>query len=236
MDPDDFELEARIRKLTLDQDSVNETEGELAELIARCVADLNEEESQEPPASASTEDVKKDASPTSLIVTNLPQPLFKEPHLKTEFESLFLTFDEAAVFHYLRSFRRARVDLSSAEVTAKARVHLHQTPFGETIINCYFGHPPLGPTHQFLQLPPPVRQFLISPPASPPVGWEPAAESGPVVNFDLLAAIATLGPGEPHELLPPTESQPGIVVHICEDGQAKQPKASIVQTSCPERN
>ena len=150
------------------------------------------------------------------------------------------------------------MDLSSAEVTAKARVHLHQTPFGETIINCYFGHPPLGPTHQFLQLPPPVRQFLISPPASPPVGWEPAAESGPVVNFDLLAAIATLGPGtlfthflynhnlltrpqpnqvgEPHELLPPTESQPGIVVHICEDGQAKQPKASIVQTSCPERN
>ena len=115
---------------------------------------------------------------------------------------------------------------------------MHQTPFGENLINCYFGHPPAGDTKQFLQLPPPVRQFLISPPASPPVDWQPAPESGPVVNFDLLAAIAKLGPGEKHELLPSSDNRPSIVVHVCEDVQGieKIGGLRIIQTECPKRN
>lgn len=65
-------------------------------------------------------------------------------------------------------------------------------------MNCFFGQAPFvnKNSHQFLQIPPPVRQFLISPPASPPVDWAPGPETEPVVNFDLLSAIASLGPGE----------------------------------------
>jgi hypothetical protein len=54
---------------------------------------------------------------------------------------------------------------------------------------------PIDFEDQHLQPPAPVRQFLISPPASPPVGWEPRDEGEPLVNYDLLAAIANLTPG-----------------------------------------
>ena len=44
--------------------------------------------------------------------------------------------------------------------------------------------------------PKPEKMFLISPPCSPPVGWEQTPESEPVVNFDLINALARLNPGQ----------------------------------------
>lgn len=176
-----------------------------------------------------------------------------------EFEALFRTFEETATFHYLKSFRRARVDFGSNETASRARVHLHQTPIGDSMMNCFFGQPPVinKNTQQFLQIPPPVRQFLISPPASPPVDWASGRESEPVVNYDLLSAIASLGPGkfqtlrnevklncarlfpsgDKHELLPATGENPGIVVHICAEDEGLSRKGVIISnTPCPKRN
>lgn len=54
---------------------------------------------------------------------------------------------------------------------------------------------PIDNADRHLQLPAPVKQFLISPPSSPPIGWEPRVESAPLINYDLIAAIASLSPG-----------------------------------------
>nr|CAG4637420.1 EOG090X0FJX [Ceriodaphnia reticulata]SVE73248.1 EOG090X0FJX [Ceriodaphnia reticulata] len=242
MNPDDFELEVKLRSLSIIQESGstnNEMEHQLAELIANCVADVEPRNSQpEDEKKGLSDETKESEQPTSLIVTNLPKELFFQQELKTELEALFRTFEDSATFHYLRSFRRARVDFSNNSIATKARVHLHHTPFGDSVMNCFFGQPPIvnKNSQQFLQIPPPVRQFLISPPASPPVDWAPAPESEPVVNFDLLSALASLGPGDKHELLPATENQPGIVVHVCADMEGVPKQRVIAQTPCPKRN
>ncbi|GLH05310.1 Protein sarah [Gryllus bimaculatus] len=180
--------------------------------------------------------------PTSLIVTNLDSAIFKNEAKKKELEMLFARFGEPASFQFLRSFRRLRVNYKCPAAAARARVQLHQTRFGDTIINCYFAQPvsPIDGDDRHLQPPAPVKQFLISPPASPPIGWEPRDEGEPLVNYDLLAAIANLTPGETHELHPPSDNQPGIVVQVCEEVGTPGPgqvRPRIVQTRCPpERN
>jgi len=55
---------------------------------------------------------------------------------------------------------------------------------------------PCASEDAYLHPPPVDRQFLISPPASPPVGWEQPREDRPVVDYDLLAAMAQLTPGK----------------------------------------
>ncbi|BET01018.1 Calcipressin [Nesidiocoris tenuis] len=179
--------------------------------------------------------------PTSLIVTNLDSVLFKSDELKKQVELLFGQFGEPVSFQYFRSFRRMRVNYSSPSAAAKARIQLHQTPFLNTYINCYFAQPvtPIDNADRHLQPPALTKQFLISPPASPPVGWEPRDEGEPLVNYDLLAAIANLTPGSTHELHAPSDDQPGIVVHVCEEKLAASSEvkpARIAHTRCPQHN
>jgi Calcipressin len=120
-----------------------------------------------------------------------------------------------------------------------ARIQLHQYPFGKSVITCFFAQPVTPISNRNLQLPAPVKQFLISPPASPPAGWEPREENEPLVNHDLLAALASLTPGESHELHPPTDKQPAIIVHTAQlqgiDDEAAD-KLKIIQTKCPDRS
>lgn len=182
-----------------------------------------------------------DDLPRSIIVTNIHSEVFMNPQLKKEMEELFQTFsDSPLTFQWLRSFRRLRVNYDNAIAAANARIKLHQYNFnGKTVITCYFAQPVTPVATKTLQPPAPVKQFLISPPASPPTGWEPREENEPLVNHDLLAALASLAPGESHELHPQTENHPAIIVHTAllpdNPGPLAGSKGRIMQTKCPER-
>ncbi|XP_033739715.1 calcipressin-2-like [Pecten maximus] len=183
-----------------------------------------------------------DGLPESVIVTNIEDSVFLNPDTQKQFEDVFRYFDEAVTFNFLKSFRRVRVNFSHPEFAVKAKLSLHEMEVCGSCIKCYMAQPrdkSRDKDDPHLQPPAPTKQFLISPPASPPVGWEPITEAEPIINYDLLAAMASLAPGEAHELHPQSENQPAIIVHICESEEPidlygdKRPK--LPQTRCPER-
>lgn len=177
-----------------------------------------------------------------VIVTNVLESVFTSTDVKLKFESLFQQFDPSVQFQYLKCFHRARVVFTSVEKAAEAHSGLNDCHLLGQRFRCYFAQPITMKTgsnglHHHLEPPPLEKQFLISPPSSPPVGWEVITEREPFVNYDLIAAMAKLGPGESYELHSGSESQPSIFVHVCEDptGYEKRPPI-IPQTRCPDRN
>ncbi|KAK7877375.1 hypothetical protein WMY93_031912 [Mugilogobius chulae] len=164
-----------------------------------------------------TVDVQFTELPNALIACKVPEDLYEEGALRVSFESLFRSFDPEVQFQYFKSFRRVRISFSDALAAAEARLRLHKSDFNGKEMRLYFaqsvhiGSPRLEP-------PKPEKQFLISPPASPPVGWEQSHDATPVINYDLLCAISKLGPGEKYELHTATPTTPSVVVHVCDDG------------------
>eukprot|EP00096_Caligus_rogercresseyi_P004402 TRINITY_DN18645_c0_g1_i1.p1 TRINITY_DN18645_c0_g1~~TRINITY_DN18645_c0_g1_i1.p1 ORF type:complete len:240 (-),score=79.28 TRINITY_DN18645_c0_g1_i1:482-1201(-) len=183
--------------------------------------------------------------PKSLIVTNVDTNVFDNEDIKSNFENMFREFGQSATFHYLRSFRRIRIGYGNHVSASQAKATLHNTPVGSKVIHCYFLQvlSPRADEDAFLAVPPLEKQFLISPPSSPPVGWEPSREDRPVVDMDLIAAVAQLGPGENYEIQPSKQvtvlgksiSTPSITVDVCGEGLGSSGKMNIQHTKCPER-
>ena len=77
-------------------------------------------------------------------------------------------------------------------------MHMHTTHTTHTCTQPTRTHPtrthpqPFTLGSQKLDLPQRTKQFLISPPASPPVGWEQSGEQSPCVDFALVTALASL--------------------------------------------
>jgi len=199
---------------------------------------------------ADEEEDEGDCSDTkSLIVTNVDLVVFTDALAKAEFESRFLVFDPDISFYYIRTFRRVRIDFSCRSLASAAKGSMDAAVIGGNTIHVYWLRicAPSSAGDVFLAPPPLEKQFLISPPCSPPVGWEQPREGGPVVDYDLLAAVAQLGPGDNHELQPSKSvticgqelTAPSIVVQVCEGGGVGDGRrgqvGKIVQTRRPDR-
>nr|CAB3265491.1 calcipressin-1-like [Phallusia mammillata] len=155
--------------------------------------------------------------PTILYACNVHESVYTSENQRRAFEDLFCGIGPAQ-FIYLPSFRRVRINYETAQQATEARISLDQICFCGQSIGLYFGQL-ASSDNTSTSLVPPVNEktFLISPPASPPVGWQSKEESEPVFNFDLISALVELTPGESHELHRATSSTPSVVVHICED-------------------
>ncbi|KAJ1030254.1 hypothetical protein NDA16_001165 [Ustilago loliicola] len=163
-----------------------------------------------PTGSVNTTD--KSVATNTLILSNLPVEFFI-PHICSLLLSLLNTYGPMVRWTPLPSVGRAVVifkDSDDAEM-AKAGLDRLVLPFEDsdvqgveraseeddgTILRAIFG-PVTDPTAEpeTLAVPTTDKNFLISPPGSPPVGWEPIREDPPnrdTLAEDLMKALADL--------------------------------------------
>lgn len=158
----------------------------------------------------------------TIILVNLPQEVFQMPELASSLLDLLHAYGDMVRWTPLPSFGRALVQYKEVAGANRAKEALDKlllpvieegdeegemdapptrktSDSGDTpALRAYFGpHSSSLPVEGSSNLPVPAtdRNFLISPPGSPPVGWEPVREDPPNTDTladDLIKALGSL--------------------------------------------
>ncbi|TFK45618.1 Calcipressin-domain-containing protein [Heliocybe sulcata] len=201
-----------------------------------------------PPSLESSSSRSPSPSPNSrrtntLIVTQLP-PAFFHPMVLNTLREHFASYGEIHSWAPIRAFARAILvyyredDAEQAKLECDGLVIEATKDSPETVLRVFRGDPiplsPLSPSASqddttYLKPPPLEKNFLISPPGSPPVGWEPLKEeppnSAPLAD-DLVAALKKLQVREKRSsievLIEPEESGVGVYVEDCSGDEEEE--------------
>ncbi|KAI3415913.1 hypothetical protein GPALN_005477 [Globodera pallida] len=171
---------------------------------------------------------EKSDLPTAIIIKDVPRELFDDPKQKENFTSMFDQISSDIVrTDFLKCFQRVRIIFEKPEHATAAKLLVEHHSFNGIKMKAFFAKNIKMTRRAYqdeaghLTLPPLEKQFLISPPSSPPVGWVQHAEMAPVVcDFDLMARLASLTVDDKFELFEGDEHQrrPSIVITPCEKG------------------
>ncbi|TFY81601.1 hypothetical protein EWM64_g2411 [Hericium alpestre] len=179
---------------------------------------------------------QRSASPqrtNTLVITSIPAPFF-HPLVMQALREHFEHFGPIHTWAPIRAFARVILVYYNEDAAEEAKIRCDGLVVDATIETAEFvlrvfrGEPtPIdqqppkdGPDPHYLRPPAIEKNFLISPPGSPPVGWEPMKEEPPNVTplaDDLIAALRKLHLVEarsgPQVLVEPEEGA-GIGVYV----------------------
>jgi hypothetical protein len=136
------------------------------------------------------------APSNTLLITNLKEPEIFRPDNLQAIRELINASAPIHVWAPLKSFRRIIVSFMDEDSAVRIRKILDGEEIMGVAVKVYFGQPtPIEPRDEHLHLPDAGKLFFISPPPSPPHGWEVKLEGAPnkqVHADDLAEALAKL--------------------------------------------
>ncbi|KAG0217551.1 carbohydrate-binding module 1 protein [Mortierella sp. GBA43] len=134
----------------------------------------------------------------TITITNLQGPHF-EKDVMLKLKAKAEEHGEVYYFAPIKSFYRVFVVYHSTFDAQRAKGVLHNSTFEDTTIRVYYGQNTVisdDPAARYLHPPELERNWLISPPGSPPVGWTQVREDPPNsmhLADDLVQALLDMG-------------------------------------------